>query len=99
MEVDELNEFEDIPTFREYLASEERSQTESRRQWFVISAMLLYTVIRVTAFVCATVIALQGNIWIGAALFALSLFMQFQFKAADVPTPAAARTKPESETR
>lgn len=83
-----IGEFDDIPTFSEYLASEERDKAAKRNHVFVSLAMFFYASIRITACVCATVIILNGYPWHGAGLFALSLFMRFQFTpAVQVPAP------------
>jgi len=36
---------------------------------WVMFAMFLFFITKVTALVCATIISIKGNIWIGAALF------------------------------
>ena len=36
---------------------------------WVIFAMFLFFITKMTALICATIIAIQGNIWIGTLLF------------------------------
>ena len=40
-----------------------------KHNFWVMFAMFLFCITKVVALVCATIIALRGNIWIGAALF------------------------------
>lgn len=40
-----------------------------RHNFWVMFAMFLFGITKVTALICATIISLRGNIWIGAALF------------------------------
>jgi len=41
----------------------------TKQNAWVIFAMFLFFITKVTALVCATIISIKGNIWIGAALF------------------------------
>ena len=45
-----------------------KNLVDKHNAW-VMFAMFLFFITKVTALICATIIALHGNIWIGAALF------------------------------
>lgn len=68
-------------------------ERERRHYTFVILAMAFYTIIMVSAFVTAVLIA-RENVLAGVLLFVLSLFMRFEFK----PNSEAKLSKTEQET-
>lgn len=47
--------------------------------WHAIFAVVTYTAIKLTAFVCSTIIAINVHWLLGSALFAFALLVRFEF--------------------
>lgn len=76
--------FENIPTFTEFQQKERESK---RNLLFALLAMTLYTSLKITGLVCATLIILQNTpdwqyLAVGAILFLATLAARFEFNPA-----------------
>lgn len=52
-----------------YFENEEGAGMINKHNAWVMFAMFLFFITKMTALICATIIAIQGNIWIGTLLF------------------------------
>jgi len=50
---------------------------------YLLIAMIGYAAIKITAFICATYLILNGEQWLGALAFAGTLLIRFEFKHKD----------------
>jgi hypothetical protein len=53
-----------------------KDQLIDRRNFWIIISMVLFTCAKIAALICATTIAIKGNIWIGAALFIAAIIFR-----------------------
>ena len=47
-----------------------------RQNFWLMFAMLMFAITKITALICAVIIAIRGNIWIGSALFVGALIVR-----------------------
>ncbi len=47
-----------------------------KHNFWVMFAMFMFGITKLTALICATIIAIHGNLWVGAALFAGALVIR-----------------------
>jgi len=78
---------DDVKRDKAILNLKEDAALIRKNQWVMV-AMLLFTVAKVTALICATIIAIQVNMWIGAVLFLAAILFRITWTYVPADKPA-----------